>query len=280
MPAADLTIYLAVQNGADYAEVLLRSAARHGASERYRITMSILVARSSDDTLDVCRRLAPFLPFPCRVRSVDELSDEARREIGTIVDCNDGLFNEGIWDWLVDENLERSAYYAGLHADIAFRRSGLWDDLLDRARAANADVVGVFSPGELLTDREVPFVTPPRLFPFLTLCHRERARALRVRWSRPCPTRNRRDRLIVDNGTLALNALTNDQATALGAAFLPITIADTERFIEHFGFLWTRNFQSAVHQHDGQRSQHRMREVLATYHVTVRGHEVRADVER
>jgi hypothetical protein len=126
----DLTIYVAVRDGQEYIEVFLRSAAQHGASSLYKITMSILVGDTTDDTLRICQSLAPDLPFECRVRSLDELTEGARSEIRALVDSNDGFFNEGIWDWLVDENIEQSTYYAGMHVDIAFHQSGLWDELL------------------------------------------------------------------------------------------------------------------------------------------------------
>lgn len=261
----DLTIYAPMTNAEKYAEVFLRSAAQHGGSNRYRVTMSILVGDSTDNTLDVCRALAPELPFECRVRSRNDLPDDARSEIKAIVDSNDGFYNECIVDWLVNENFEKSTYYSGMHVDIAFHRSGLWDDLLDKMIATGADVAGVFVPGELLTRQDGIFMTPPRLFPIVTLCHRKRARALGVRWSRPCPTSSRRDRLIVDNGTLALDALMGNRALELRATFLPITMGYLDQFIEHFGFLWTQNFPSSVHEHDGVRSRERLRAELGRY---------------
>jgi hypothetical protein len=261
----DLTIYVAAQNAEDYAEVFLRSAAQHGESRLYHLTMSILVGDSSDNTLGVCRAFAPNLPFKCRVRSLDELSDDARSEIRAVVDCNDGVFSEGIWDWLVNENLEQSTYYAGMHVDISFHRSGLWDELLTNLITTGSDVAGIFAAGELLTTQGTKFMTPPRLFPVVAVCHRERARALGVRWSRPCSTSSRRDRLIVDNGTLALEALIGNQAVALGATFLPVTMDYLEEFIEHFGFLWTQNVSSSVHEHDGERSRERVRAELSRY---------------
>lgn len=261
----DLTIYVAVRDGEEYIEVFLRSAAQHGASQLYNMTMSILVGDTADDTLRVCRALAPELPFECRVRSLDELPEDARSEIRAVVDSNDGFFNEGIWDWLVNENLEQCTYYAGMHVDIAFHRSGLWDELLTKVINTEADVAGIFAPGELLTNQGITFMTPPRLVPVVTLCHRERARALGVRWSRPCSTPSRRDRLIVDNGTLALEALIGNQAVALGATFLPVSMDYLENFIEHFGFLWTRKYHSSVHEHDGERSRERVRAELRRY---------------
>ena len=251
--------------------MFLRSAARHGASHLYKITMSILVGDTTDDTLRVCRALAPELPFECRIRSVHELPEDARSEIRAVVDSNDGFFNEGIWDWLVNENLEQCAYYAGMHVDIAFHRSGLWDELLTKVITAGADVAGIFAPGELLAGQGITFMTPPRLVPVVALCHRERARALGVRWSRPCSTPSRRDRLIIDNGTLALEALMGNQAVALGATFLPITMDYLENFIEHFGFLWTRKRHSSVHEHDGENSRERVRAELRKYNGAVAG---------
>ena len=261
----DLTIYVPMTDAESYAEVFLSSAARHGASQLYHITMSILVGDSSDNTLDVCRTLAPKLPFECRVRSLNDLSEESRSEIKAIVDSNDGFYNEGIVDWLVNENLEQSTYYSGIHVDIAFHQSGLWDDLLTQMITTKADVAGIFAPGELLTKQGVIFMTPPRIFPVVTLCHWERTRALGVKWSRPCPTPSRSDRLIVDNGTLALDALMGKQAVDLGANFLPISMDYLEKFIEHFGFLWTQNFPSSVHDHDGERSRERVRDELRKY---------------
>ena len=258
----DLTIYAPMTDAEEYAEVFLRSAAQHGASHLYHMTMSILVGDSTDDTLGVCRAFASKLPFECRVRSLNDLSENSRSEIRAIVDSNDGFYNEGIVDWLVNENLEQCTYYAGMHVDLAFHRSGLWDELLAKMITTGADVAGVFAPGELMTSQGIMFMTPPRLFPVVTLCHRERARALGVRWSRPCSTPSRRDRLIVDNGTLALEALMSNQAVDLGATFLPITMDYLEEFIEHFGFLWTRKFPSSVHEHDGERSRERVRAEL------------------
>ena len=52
----DLAIYAPMRDAEDYAEVFLRSAAVHGGSNRYRVSMSILVGDSTDNTLDVCRR--------------------------------------------------------------------------------------------------------------------------------------------------------------------------------------------------------------------------------
>lgn len=267
----DLTIYAPMTDAEDYAEVFLRSAAEHGGSHLYRISMSILVGDSADDTLGVCRALAPELPFDCLVRSLDDLPEEARSAIQVLVDSNDGFYNECIVDWLVNENLEQCTYYAGMHVDIAFHQSGLWDDLLAKMITTGADVAGVFAPGELLTRQGIMFMTPPRLFPVVTLCHRERARALGVRWSRPCSTPSRRDRLIVDNGTLALNALMGNQAVDLGATLLPITMDYLEKFIEHFGFLWTRKFASSVHEHDGERSRERVRAELRKYREPAAG---------
>jgi hypothetical protein len=261
----DLAIYAPMRDAEDYAEVFLRSAAVHGGSNRYRVSMSILVGDSTDNTLDVCRAFASELPFECRVRSLNDLPYGVRSEIKAILESNDGFFNECIVDWLVSENLEQSTYYSGIHVDIAFRRSGLWDDLLGKMIATGADVAGIFAPGELLTRSDAIFMTPPRLFPFVTLCHRERAHALGVRWSRPCPTSGRRDRLIVDNGTLALDALMGNRAAELGATFLPITVDYLDQFIEHFGFLWTQNVTSPEHEHDGDRSRKRLRAELERY---------------
>ena len=101
------------------------------------------------------------------------------------------------------------------------------------------------------------------ILPIVTLCHRERAQVLGVKWTRPCSTDSRQDRLIVDNGTLALDALTGDKAVELDATFLPITMEYVEQFIEHFGFLWTRRFPSSVHERDGERSRERVRAELS-----------------
>jgi len=244
---------------------MLRSVALHGASHRFHMTMSILVETSEDNTLSICRKLARDLPFACRVRSVDELPVAAQSEIRALVDSNDGYFNECIWDWLVNENLEQCTYYAGIHADLAFHRFGLWDELLLKMQSIGADVAGVFSPGELLIDHETLCLTPPRIFPLLTLCHRERARALGVKWSRPCSTHSRRDRLVMDNGTMALDALMGRQAAALGATFLPLTMDYLERFVKHFGFLWTRNRSSSIHDGDGEQSRELVRTELRRY---------------
>ena len=227
--------------------------------------MSILVGDSTDNTLSICRGLALELPFECKVRSLGDLSEEARSEIKAIVDSNDGFYNEGIVDWLVNENLEQSTYYSGMHVDIAFHRSGLWDELLTKMITRGADVAGVFAAGELLTRKGTIFMTPPRIFPVLTLCHRERARALGVKWSRPSSTRSRPDRLVVDNGTLALESMMGCRAVELGATFLPISMDYLAKFIQHFGFLWTQNFPSSIHEHDGEDSRERVRAELKKY---------------
>lgn len=261
----DLTIYAAMKDAGEYAEVLLRSAALHGASDQFHMTMSILVDSSSDNTLSICRTLARELPFDCRVRSVDELSAGAQYEIRALVDSNDGFFNECIWDWLVHENLEQCTYYAGIHVDLAFHRFGLWDELLSTMQSIGADVAGVFAPGELLGDHATFCLTPPRIFPVVALCHRERARALGIKWSRPCATRGRLDRLIIDNGTMALDALMGSQAVAMGATFLPVTMDYLEKFVKHFGFLWTQNSSSFIHGRDGEQSRECVRAELRKY---------------
>jgi hypothetical protein len=254
----DLTIYAPMTDA-------LRSAAQYGGSHNHRISMSILVGDSTDGTLGVCRALAPELPFECRVRCLDDLAEDARSEIRALVDSNDGFYNECIVDWLVNENLEQCTYYSGMHIDIAFRRFGLWDELMAQMMTTRADVAGIFASGELSTRNGIIFMTPPRLFPVVTLCHRERASALGVRWSRPCSTLSRRDRLILDNGTLALDALMSNQAVDLGAIFLPITMEYIAQFIEHFGFLWTRRFPSSVYDNEGERSRERLRAELMKY---------------
>jgi len=259
----DLTVYVPMKDAEDYAEVFLRSAALHGASRDFHMTMSILVSGNMDNTLGICRSLVPELPFECRVRSIDDLPRNARSEIAAIVDSNDGFYNEGIVDWLVNENLEQCTYYAGMHIDLIFRQSGLWDELLAKMITIGADVAGIFAPGELLPREGTMFLSPPRILPIVTLCHRERARVLGVKWTRPCSTDSRQDRLIVDNGTLALDALTGDKAVELDATFLPITVEYVEQFIEHFGFLWTRRFPSSVHERDGERSRERVRAELS-----------------
>ena len=261
----DLTIYVAVRDGQEYIELFLKSLAEYGASQRYHITMSILVGDAPNNILQICRKLSPNLPFDCRVRSLDDLSIVAQSEIRALIDTNDGFFNEGIWDWLVKENLERSTYYAGVHVDVAFHKSGLWDELLTNVITARADVAGIFSPGELLNFQGINFLTPPRLVPILSLCHRKRANALGVKWGRPCATISRRDRLILDNGTLALESLMSKQAATKKAIFLPLTMDYLENFIEHFGFLWTLRASSAIHDLDGVRSRERVRDALNTF---------------
>ena len=146
----DLTVYGAHEGCRGLRRSVPQKCCTSWRIARFHMTMSILVSGNMDNTLAICRSLVPKLPFECRVRSIDDLPRNARSEIAAIVDSNDGFYNEGIVDWLVNENLEQCTYYAGMHIDLVFRQSGLWDELLAKMITIGADVAGIFAPGELL----------------------------------------------------------------------------------------------------------------------------------
>lgn len=239
-----LTVISTAQNCADYAEVFLRSAATTGFRRGDPVEFVLLVGESDDGTEAACRELAPRIPVPTEVLYVPDLPEPVRRRMAEAQTTNDGFFSEGMWAPLIEHRPVTTPLYAGIHIDVEFVAHGLWDFLLERL--GSAAVAGVFHPGELIESEGRFRLQLPRFFPVVTIVDRQKAEAVALSWGRSAPHPPGAV-VIEDNGTVALQR-------ALRSGISLIREEELERYIRHFGFLWTSRVYSAVHEDDGARS--------------------------
>ena len=243
--ASKLTVLCVAQNCAPYAEVFLRSAAAHGFREAKFSKLILFVGRSSDGTEAVCRELAVSMPVPTTVIYAADLPKKDRQRVAAIQRRNEGHFNEGMWDFLIQHWGIDTSYYAGIHVDVEFLAPGLWDFLLNRLD--QSAVVGIFDPGELIPGIDHMVLSMPRFFPLVVAANRQRADSLGLRWSRGSQARRRQRRLEEDNGAIALQR-------ALASKIALIREEELRPYLKHFGYLWTKTFESPLHHVDGVNS--------------------------
>ncbi len=242
--AAKLTVLCVAQNCAQYAEVFLRSAATYGFREAEFCKLVLFVGKSSDGTESVCRELAAFIPVPTTVIYAADLPKKDRQRVAAIQSRNEGHFNEGMWDFLIQHRRIDTSYYAGIHIDVEFLAPGLWNFLLNRL--GRSAVAGIFDPGELIPGADHMILSMPRFFPLVVMANRKRADALDLRWSRGSQAR-RHPLLHEDNGAVALRR-------ALASNIALIREEELWLYLRHFGYLWTKTFDSSLHRVDGVNS--------------------------
>lgn len=239
-----LTILCVAQNCENYVEVFLRSAAANGFHREEDCRLVLFVGESTDNTERVCRSLADSIPVSTSVIYGADLSGKDRKRVAAIQSRNDGLFNEGMWDFLIQYLGVDTPYYAGIHIDVEFLALGLWDFLLNRL--GDAAVAGIFDPGELYEDNGQRILSMPRFFPMVVVADRQRAETLKITWSRRTRIRGR-GRIVEDNGAIALRRTLDSKIVIFGEDEL-------QPFLRHFGFVWMSTLGSSLHSLDGTNS--------------------------
>jgi hypothetical protein len=158
-----------------------------------------------------------------------------------------------MWDFLIQHRGIDTPYYAGIHVDVEFLAPGLWTFLLNRL--GRSAVAGIFDPGELIPGAHHTILSMPRFFPLVIMANRQRAEKLKLRWSRGNQGR-KHARLHEDNGAVALRR-------ALASKIALIREEELWPYLKHFGYLWTKSFDSPLHRIDGVSSREALAVTLA-----------------
>ncbi len=252
-----LTVLVAAKNAADYAEVFLRSAARNGLKKDDPIELCFCVGRSNDGTESMFEQFGRCLPVPTTIFYEKDATIDFAQQLAAAEAANDGLFNEGIWDVLIKNDLNPQRYYSGLHIDIEFLGHGLWHYLIDLIERQNVSVAGLFDPGEMVEINGQNYLSLPRFFPMAIVANWRESLRFNICWTRPSQELRTSDRILYDNGALALNAgLRSSKGIGL------LNWNSLSRFVHHFGYVWTNALPNTEHEAEGQGSRLQVSERL------------------
>lgn len=240
MSSLEITLLVAAKNTMPYTKVFCETAKIFLADETSKFQLLFIEGDSVDGTKEYLNLAIKKFPFPTKIISYSKLTSEAKKQLDIVVANNDNLFNECVWDFVVDEKLITTPLYLGLHIDIAFKKKGFLDYLVNRIHQEEPNVILIsqLDLGSLEMNKCWKF-DMPRFFPSVVLAKTEPWTKGGYRWSRiRALDRENHYSIFFDNGAYAFYKFFLKDDLNQGNKFSILTSDELDFFIDHFGYIW------------------------------------------